>query len=441
MKVKLPNDFTPRKHQVPFWRYFASGGKRYVLLAHRRMGKDLNMMHLAAVKSTQRVGNYIHMLPSYSQARRVIWDAIDGQGRRIIDTVFPPEIRMDTRNNDMFIRFLWGSTWQLQGSDTYNAIMGTNPVGISYSEYSLSDPMAWEYLAPILHENGGWACFAYTPRGRGAGYNLYQHAVNSPGQWGTSYLTVKETGMEHLAIQAKEDGVSDELIAQEYYLSFDAPNSGSVFGAVMSKARREGRLRGNLYDPSLAVYTAWDLGFTDATAIWFYQKVGKFIHVIDYYENFGERCEFYLEILRKRGYMYGNAILPHDAKHKDWTTGRLRTELFNERGMPNRVLEPIDLGLQVELGRSLVGRCIFDEEKCQRGILCLESYHYPWNDKNRAFGKHPVHDWSSHGSSAFMSMAANEVREDEKSYFGKSEAHYGTRQGAFGFQRNPMRLR
>jgi hypothetical protein len=145
-EIFLPNEFTPRPYQNDLMSYFDHGGLRAACVWHRRSGKDMTMLHQAAKMAMQRVGGYYHMLPEFSQARKVIWDAIDIDGNRMIDQAFPHEIRADTHIADMKITFHGGSYWQLVGSDRYDALMGTNPVGVTFSEYSIADPTAWDYI-------------------------------------------------------------------------------------------------------------------------------------------------------------------------------------------------------------------------------------------------------------------------------------------------------
>ena len=175
-EITLPHNWFPRPHQLPFFKAMDSGKKRGCLVWHRRAGKDSASLNFAAKKAFERVGNYWHCLPKIAQARKAIWNGVDGQGRRIIDQAFPKEIRAKTSEQEMMITFLNGSTWQLVGSDNYDAMVGSNPIGIVFSEYSIADPNAWSYFRPMLAENGGWAVFIYTPRGKNHGYQLYNMA-------------------------------------------------------------------------------------------------------------------------------------------------------------------------------------------------------------------------------------------------------------------------
>ena len=122
----------------------------------------------------------------------------------------------------MMIEFINGSTWQLIGSDRYDSLVGTNPVGVLFSEYALSDPQAWDYIRPILTENGGWAWFISTPRGKNHFWQLYEMALRNE-EWHCERLTVDDTDMITEAdIQAERDsGMAESTIQQEYYCSFE----------------------------------------------------------------------------------------------------------------------------------------------------------------------------------------------------------------------------
>lgn len=115
----------------------------------------------------ERVGNYWHMLPQYAQCRKALWDGVNGNtGRRRIFEAFPPEIIESTREDEMKIKFVNGSTWQLVGSDKYNTLVGAGIVGATFSEWAISNPNAYAYISPMLRETNGWAAFISTPRGK-----------------------------------------------------------------------------------------------------------------------------------------------------------------------------------------------------------------------------------------------------------------------------------
>jgi hypothetical protein len=109
--------------------------------------------------------------------------------------------------------------------------MGTNPIGVVYSEYSLMKVNVWEFIRPILAENGGWAIFVYTPRGMNEGWKILQQAKENKGWW-HELLTVDDTKAisEKVLIQEKKEMPSD-LFDQEYYVKF-IDGASSVFKKV-----------------------------------------------------------------------------------------------------------------------------------------------------------------------------------------------------------------
>jgi len=418
--IVLPNNWNPREYQLPGWCALQSGIKRALLLWHRRAGKDDVCLHWAATQAMQRIGNYWHMLPQYAQARKSVWEAVNPHtGKRRIDEAFPDDICETKRSQDMFIRFKNGSTWQLVGSDSYNALVGSPPIGVTASEWALADPSAWAYLRPILRENGGWAVFITTVRGKNHVYRMYEGAKNDP-DWFVQVLPASVTGVmdakslekERLEYQ-REYGVDDgdALFAQEYMCDWNAAIVGSYYGRMMRDAENQGRICSVPYDPQALVHTSWDLGLNDATVIWFFQVVGHEIHLIDYLANNGQPLAWYAGELLKKGYAYGEHILPHDAEAKELQTNRSRTETLrallgpNIRALTAAGAERILVADGINAVRTILPRCWFDATKCANGIDALKSYRREWDEKKKTFMDRPVHDWASDPADSFRYLA------------------------------------
>ena len=361
----------------------------------------------------ERVGNYWHMLPKANQARKAIWEAVNPHtGKRRIDEAFPLEIRETTREQEMLIRFRNGSTWQVVGSDNYNQLVGSSPVGIVFSEYSLSDPSAWDYLRPILAENGGWALFIYTARGKNHGYTLHRVASHNP-DWFCQVLTVDDTGaVSKEAIEAERaGGMSEDMIQQEFYCSFEAANPGAYYGKQMQQAWKEGRVGRVPIEPGIPCETWWDLGIDDSMSIWITQTVVREIRCVHYYENSGEGLAHYVNYLgewaQKREVRFLRHGMPHDIEVRELGTGKSRKEVCERQlGLKPIVVSPqIALEDGIEQVRRLLPQCWFDEHECARGISALTEYSKEWDDKAKVFAPRPSHNWASHGSDAFRTMA------------------------------------
>lgn len=386
-----------------------------VLVCHRRWGKDDIALHWAAVAAHMRVGSYWHMLPQYEQGRKAIWNAVNARtGKRRIDEAFPPEVRASTNEQEMFIRFKNGSTWQVVGSDRYDALVGAGVAGVTFSEWSLANPAAWGFIAPMLAENDGWANFIYTARGRNHGWSTYQRATNDEGWFGL-LQTAKETGVftdyqldqaqqDYRALYGPDDG--DALFEQEFYCSFDASIMGAFYGKEIKRAEDEGRISNVPHERGKLVSTAWDLGFSDSTAIWFVQQIGRELHVIDYYEANGQGLDHYAHVLREKGYLYDKHYFPHDVQQHELSTGKSRVATLRELGLNPTVVHNHMVMDGINAVRLVFDRMWFDDKKCQRGLEALRNYRREYDDKNKLYKPKPLHDWTSHGADALRYFAA-----------------------------------
>lgn len=446
MIIQLPyNNWRPRQYQMDLWRYLEHGGKRGVALWHRRAGKDELCLHWAAVASHMRVGTYWHMLPEAAQARKAIWESINPHtGIRRIDEAFPVELRETTRENEMMIKFRNGSTWQVVGSDNFNSLVGSPPVGIVFSEYSLSNPAAWAYMRPILAENGGWALFIYTPRGKNHGKKLYDLAKSSP-DWFCQSLTADDTGVFSQSILDDEkrqymseygDDAGIAYFNQEYNCSFESPLVGSYYGGDLDRLDKQGRIGNVPHDPTLPVFTAWDLGYSDDTSIWFFQAYFGEVRIIDYYASSGKDLNHYAEQIHGREilvtgrqsstgeptsftlgkhidgaahralYNYGGHWLPHDANPKTLAAnGRSIVQQLYSIGVKCHIVPNLGIQDGIQSARALLKRCSFDAVRCKDGIDALGQYQRKWDADRKCFKDQALHDWTSHAADAFRYMS------------------------------------
>lgn len=423
-EITLPNSWQPRPYQRALWDYLERGGRRAFAVWHRRAGKDDVMLHRSAVAAHERIGNYWHMLPEAAQARKAVWEAINPHtGRRRIDEAFPGALRVTTRENEMAIRLKCGSTWQLVGSDNYNSLVGSPPVGVVFSEFALADPASWAYLRPILAENDGWAAFITTPRGRNHAATFYEAAAKDPG-WFAELLPATATGVftaaqleterrELVREYGPDDG--EARYRQEYLCSFAAGVVGAYYGREMEAAEAEKRIGRVPWEPTLPVHTAWDLGIGDATAIWCVQLAGREVRCIDYIENSGVGIDWYVRELDRRPWRWGEHILPHDAAVKELGTGRSRVEVMTSLGLHHtRIIPAQRVEDGINAARMLLPLTWFDAERCARGIAALQNYRREWDERRRVYHDRPLHDWASHGADAYRYLALSGVRDPQR---------------------------
>jgi len=414
-EILIPHNWRPRDYQEAAWRALEGGIKRFCLIWHRRAGKDDFALHAMARQAMLRPAVYWHMLPQAEQARKAIWEAVNPHtGMRRIDEAFPVEIREKTREDTMSIHFRNGSVWYVVGSNNFNSLVGTPPAGVVFSEWALADPQAWGYLRPILAENDGLAMFITTPRGPNHALKTYQNALNSPG-WFAEALTADDTGVftkQQLELE-REEMINDygreqgeALFRQEYYVSFDAAVIGAIYGKEISRARDSGRITDVLHDPQLPVGTCWDLGYTDSTAIWFFQLNGDAVRFIDFYSASNESLDHYVRVLKDKsdrlGYQYDRTmmIFPHDIEVTELSSGISRKLTLQKMGVPVRVARKTGLWDGVNAVRSNFHRFFFDANACEKGIEALTLYRREWDDKNKQFSSKPRHDWTSHAADA-----------------------------------------
>lgn len=213
-----------RWYQQPAWNARRRDKIKRLCMVHpRRNGKDILSLNILIAEAVETRGLYFYMAPYYQQVRTIIWEGMTKDGKPFIDYI-PRELIEKKHNQDMRIYLKNGSQIKLCGSDNIDSIVGSNPIGIVFTEFSLHKPEAWDYLRPILAENGGWAIFNGTPRGLNHFHQLSMAAKANPKTWFYQYLTRDDTGIPSLeAIEEdRRNGMPESLIQQEYYCSWNA---------------------------------------------------------------------------------------------------------------------------------------------------------------------------------------------------------------------------
>jgi hypothetical protein len=180
---------------------------------------------------------------------------------------------------------------------------------------------------------------------------------------------------------------------------------GAYYKKELIAARGEGRIGRVPYDPLLKVYTVWDLGVGDSTAIIFCQLFHGEIRVIDCYEMSGEGLPHYVKVLNQKPYVYGGHFAPHDIRVRELGSGKSRFEQAKGLGVTFDIVKNIPIDDGISAVRSVFPRTWFDEVKCARLVECLSAYHREWDEDRLDWRLRPVHDWSSHFADSFRYMA------------------------------------
>jgi phage terminase large subunit len=373
-------------------------------VTHRRAGKTvacIQELQRGAWSSPRHRPRFAYVAPYLKQAKTVAWDylrAAMAPLRGIAATVHEGELRVDYRN---------GGQVRLYGADNPDALRGIYLDGVVLDEYADMDPRVWpEIIRPALSDRQGWAVFIGTPKGRNAFFEMWRRARSEDG-WFAMMLKASETSLipeAELALARRD--LSEEQYAQEFECSFDAAVIGAYYGKPMSEAERDGRIAGVPYDPAALVWTSWDLGIRDATAIWFAQTIGREIRIIDYYESSGVDLGHYVREIVSRPYIYAGHIVPFDAQARELGTGKSRLEVLESLGLKGLTLAPLHrLEDGINAVRMLIPRCWFDAAKCARGIDALRLYRAEYDDKLQSLRPQPVHDWTSHAADSFRYLA------------------------------------
>ncbi len=396
-EVLLP--YSPRKAFLPFHDRTKRWG---CLVAHRRAGKTVaavNDIIRAAVMYTGPNGLFGYVAPYQNQARRIAWDYFKHYAQPLIS---------DTNEQMMTITLVNGAKVSLFGADNADAMRGLGFSGVYMDEYGDFKPSVFgNVIRPALSDKQGWAVFAGTPKGKNQFWDIYETARRIPDEWFVLRLPASESGLlPQSELNAARAQLSEDQYLQEYECSFEAAILGAFYGTEMRQA--EPRINERVvFEPGYPVHTAWDLGYRDDTAIWWYQVVGGEVRVIDFFAISGADIRAIAEVVVNKGYTYGKHYLPHDARAKSLQTGRSIVEqLADHLGIGSLSVVP-NIGLQdgIQAVRQMLPRTWFNSVRCGDGIEALRQYQREYDEDKKAFRASPRHDWTSHPADAFRMLA------------------------------------
>jgi hypothetical protein len=402
-----------------------------VLVCHRRFGKTVlavNALIDAAALTKQPNARFAYIAPTYPQAKRAAWDYLKRFAAAVEAARFDAGLvaavaaagtlgkaRRDrpaeAHENELRLDFANGARIQLHGADDPDSLRGIYLDGVVFDEFGQMPPGVWsEVVRPMLVDRKGFALFIGTPKGQNAFFDLWRATAGRAG-WQGYLHKASETGLlpaEELAAARRD--MSPEEYEQEFECSFSAAILGAYFGREIAQAEAAGRVRPLAYDPRHPVYTGWDIGYNDPTAIWFVQMVPALdgaveARWIDYYQHKGEGLDHYVRVLNAKDYRYAAHYLPHDVGHHEWGQGATRLSMLRDHGLEVRVapMLPIDDG--IEAVRRILRRSAFDGGRCKPGLDALRHYRSEWDERRGVFVRQPLHDWASHAADAARSFA------------------------------------
>jgi phage terminase large subunit len=391
--VEVP--YRPREYQLEVHR----NRKRFsVLVCHRRFGKSvLSINELIKTAADKPRSLCAFIAPTYRQGKSIAWEYLKFYTQPLLKiggTRNESELRIDLFN---------GSRIQIFGADNPDSIRGLGFDAVVLDEYAIMAPRVWtEIVRPAVADKLGWVLFIGTPMGHNQFWEVYDYALRGHDDWYGKLYRASDTKV--IPVEELEQArsiMTPEQYEQEFECSFTAAVSGSYYGRLITKAEKDGRIGNVPIDDNVGVETWWDLGIGDSTAIWFAQRVGQEIHLVDYYETSGESLAHYADVLNEKNYSYTSHIAPHDIMARELGTGKSRLEVANELGINFDIAPKLEVDHGIESVRNALPFCYFDREKCKVGLDALRQYRKQWDEKNQVFKNKPLHNWCSHAADSF----------------------------------------
>ena len=374
-----------------------------IAVAHRRAGKTVacvNELIKAAATCDKANPRFAYIAPQLNQAKDIAWSYLQeytdcfGPERQVNKS----ELWVELPNNGARIR--------IYGADNPDRLRGIYLDGAVLDEFGDMDPTVWtQVIRPALSDRKGWAVFIGTPKGKNTFHTLWINAEDDP-DWFSLKLAASQTGLlDDKELSDARKMMSEDEYAQEYECSFEAAVRGAYYGREMNQAEDDSRVGVVPYDPRLPVHTAWDLGVSDSTVIWFIQTTGRETRVIDVLKGEGVGLDWYVKQLQDRPYLWGNHYLPHDVEVRELGTGKSRREVLAGLGVKVTVCPNMPVADGIQAVRMLLPTCWFDKAKCKDGIEALRMYRREYDEKRQEFRPSPLHDWTSHYADAFRYFA------------------------------------
>jgi hypothetical protein len=400
--IEVELDYQPRNVFLPF---HERTQRWAVIVAHRRCGKTvacINDLIYKAIMEGKENGRYAYIAPYYSQAKTIAWDYL---------LKFSQPVLAKANQSELWVELVNGARIRLFGADAGENLRGLYLDSVVLDEYADMKPSIWgSVVRPLLADRGGSATFIGTPKGHNQFWDVYNNATKDT-DWYVKTLRASQTGL----LPDYELADAAKMMSQDQYLAeFECDFESSILGAFYGKEMRlltdQGRITKVDHDPMFKVHTAWDLGYSDDTAIWWFQVVHGEIRLLDYHSSNGQPVAFYCGIIesreQERMYDYGRHYLPHDARAKTLASNRSIIEQLSDKLEVSKMKIVPSLSLQdgIQASRLALTRAWFDH-KCEDGIECLRQYQREYDEDKKVFRDKPRHDWTSHGADAFRMLS------------------------------------
>jgi len=266
---------------------------------------------------------------------------------------------------------------------------------------------SWDVLIPTIRKEQSEIWVSFNPEL--ATDNTYQRFIlNSPANaivqkinWSDNPWFPETLKLEKDALKTRDIEAYNTVWEGICRVTVD----GAIFAKEMQLAEMEDRITKVNYDPTKPVHAVFDLGWSDATAVWFVQFIGMETRLIRYMETSQETISAILAKMQTFGYIYDTLWLPHDAENKTLAAaGRSIEEIVRSSGYKTRIIPRTPVVDSINAARTIFRNCWFDRDNCVDGLQCLRHYRYEVDPDTKQFSRTPLHDQYSHGADAFRML-------------------------------------
>ena len=286
-------------------------------------------------------------------------------------------------------------------------------------EAQTTSKLSWNVLIPTIRKEGSEIWISFNPELE-TDETYQRFIVNTPENsivqrinWSDNPWFPETLRLEKDALFVRDREAYNTVWEGECRQTVD----GAIFAKEMMQAEFEQRITRVPYDPVKPVLAVFDIGWADATAVWFVQFIGMETRLIRYYETTQTTISQILAKMQTFGYVYDTLYLPHDAQNKTLAAnGRSIEEIVRAAGYNVRIIDRTPIADSINAARTIFPKCYFDRENTHEGLQCLRHYRYDVNPDTGNFSQKPLHDNYSHGADAFryIGLMINEPKQYKK---------------------------
>lgn len=392
-QIKIPDKFrglfSPKRYKVY---YGGRGGAKSHAFARALLilGMQKPTRILCARELQGSIGDSVH---------RLLSDIIRDNELEHIYEIQKTTIRNKKNGSEFIFKGLKHNATEIKSTEGVDIVWVEEAEKVSAS--------SWEVLIPTIRKQDSEIWISFNPK----------HPTDPTFH---NFITLADENMQVVKVSWRDNPWFPETLDLErkrllksdpiaynhvWEGGFDERNFGGIYATYVDSARQQDRVTKVPYKDGVPVITAWDLGKSDATVIWFAQMVGFQPRIIDYYANNQQDLAHYAQVIRSKQYEYGTHYLPHDAGHERLGMGGSISSQLRELGIPNSIIKVGSVAGRIEQGRELLKIAYFDEDTCKEGLFALTNYQYEWDESRGKFKDKPLHDWASDPADAFGYLA------------------------------------